>query len=84
MASIGYNKGYYSRSKYNDLAFQAEATITQTSSVTASLTQVHNETAHHAKVLIAQYYIEFAVWKTNCLTEKITDSQMVGTQAVIN
>ena len=27
MASIGYNQGYYSRSKYNDLAHQAEATI---------------------------------------------------------
>ena len=27
MATIGYNQGYYSRSKYNDLAFQADANI---------------------------------------------------------
>ena len=35
MASIGYNKGYYSRSKFNDLAFQAEATVSATSGATA-------------------------------------------------
>ena len=36
MASIGYNQGYYSRSKYNDLAHQAEATIAGVSGVSAS------------------------------------------------
>ena len=45
MASIGYNKGYYSRSKYNDLAFQAEATIQATTDGSATITQIHNETA---------------------------------------
>ena len=27
MASIGYNQGYYSRSKYNNLSFQGRATL---------------------------------------------------------
>jgi len=45
MASIGYNKGYYSRSKYNDLAFQAEATIQVVSGATATGTQVDVTTA---------------------------------------
>ena len=45
MASIGYNKGYYSRSKYNDLALQAEATIQGVSGATATGTQVDVTTA---------------------------------------
>ena len=36
MASIGYNQGYYSRSKYNELAHQAEATIAGVSGGSAS------------------------------------------------
>ena len=36
MASIGYNQGYYSRSKYNNLAHQAEATIAGVSGFSAS------------------------------------------------
>ena len=35
MATIGYNEGYYSRSKWNDLAFQAEVIVTAVSSAQA-------------------------------------------------
>ena len=35
MATIGYNEGYYSRSKWNDLAFQGRAIITAVSSAQA-------------------------------------------------
>ena len=44
MATIGYNQGYYSRSKYNDLAFQAEATIQGVSGVSATR-QIHGGSA---------------------------------------
>ena len=40
MASIGYNQGYYSRSKYNDLAHQAEATTAAVSNVTATSVRI--------------------------------------------
>ena len=35
MATIGYNEGYYSRSKWNDLAFQGEAEINAVSNMVA-------------------------------------------------
>ena len=35
MATIGYNEGYYSRSKWNDLTFQGRATISAVSSAQA-------------------------------------------------
>ena len=45
MASIGYNKGFYGRSKWNELAIQATSTIAATTSGAGTLTQVHVETA---------------------------------------
>ena len=45
MASIGYSRGFYGRSKWNNLSIQATSTIAATTSGAGTLTQVHVETA---------------------------------------
>ena len=75
MASIGYNKGYYSRSKYNDLAFQAEATISATSGATARNTVSGVATIQANSNLTGFGRIQFQQSATIQATTKSTSSR---------